>query len=98
MNLSVSTSTASEAAATTVTVTATASSAVTGNQSVALGVSGAGITATDYDLSGTTITILNGQTTGSVRFIVVDDVTPEGSETAVLTISNPTINIFESLC
>ncbi|MFM7153451.1 MAG: choice-of-anchor I family protein, partial [Bacteroidota bacterium] len=93
VNLSVSTSTASEAAATTVTVTATASSAVTGNQSVSLGVSGAGITATDYDLSGTTITILNGQTTGSVIFTVVDDVTPEGNETAVFTISNPTANI-----
>ncbi len=93
VNLSVSTNTASEAAATTVTVTATASAPVLGNQTVALAVSGAGITAADYRLSGTTITILNGQTMGSVTFTVRNDAETEGTETAMLTISTPSAGI-----
>jgi uncharacterized protein len=93
INLSVSSPTGTEAAATVITVTATASSAVTGSQTIALGVSGTNITAGDYTLSNPTITIPNGQTTGSVTFTVVDDTLLEGSETAVLTISNPSAGI-----
>jgi hypothetical protein len=89
VNLSVSSNTGSEADTTIITVTATASSAVTGNQTVTLGVGGTGITASDYYLTSNTITILDGQTSGSIKFIVADDAIAEGTETATLTISNP---------
>ena len=93
VNLSVSSNSGTEAAATIITVTATASPAVTGNQTVSLGVSGTNITSGDYNLSNTTITILNGATTGTVTFTVVDDPLVEGPETAILTISNPSSGI-----
>jgi 2',3'-cyclic-nucleotide 2'-phosphodiesterase (5'-nucleotidase family) len=89
VNLSISANAGSEAAGTIVTVTATASAPVNGIQSVSLGVSGTGITAGDYTLSNSTITIPDGQTTGSVTFTVVNDNVVEATETAVLTISNP---------
>jgi Ca2+-binding RTX toxin-like protein len=93
VNLSLSSSAGTEAGTTIITVTATASSAVSGNQTVNLGVSGTGITASDYYLSNTTITIPNGQTSGSVSFIVADDAIAEGTETATLTISTPSAGI-----
>jgi predicted extracellular nuclease len=93
VNLSVSPSVGSEADTTAITVTATASSAVTGNQTVNLGVTGTNITAGDYNLSNNIITIPSGSTTGSVTFTVVDDALIEGTETATLTISNPTTGI-----
>jgi uncharacterized protein len=89
VNLSVSSTSGSEANTTAITVTATASSAVTGNQTVTLGVTGTGITASDYYLTRNTITIPTGQTSGSVTFIVADDTIAEGAETAVLTIGTP---------
>ncbi|GAB3223805.1 hypothetical protein GCM10027423_59200 [Spirosoma arcticum] len=58
-----------------------------------MGVTGTGITAGDYTLSGTTITIPNGATSGSVSFTVTNDTDVEGSETATLTISNPSAGI-----
>ena len=73
VNLSVSSNAGTEAGTTEITVTATASSAVSGNQTVNLAVTGTGITAGDYTLSNTTIAILNGQTTGSVTFTIADD-------------------------
>ncbi|WP_157716582.1 Calx-beta domain-containing protein, partial [Roseivirga ehrenbergii] len=85
--------TGSEASGTVITVTATASAAVTGDQIVDLAVSGTGITGTDYSLSAATITILNGATTGTVTFTILDDVDVEGTETATLTISNPSAGI-----
>ncbi|QLE55490.1 choice-of-anchor I family protein [Nostoc sp. TCL26-01] len=93
VNLSVNTNAGTEAGTTIITVTATAASAVSGNQTVNLGVSGTGITASDYYLSNPTITIANGQTSGSVSFIVADDAIAEGTETAILTISNPSAGI-----
>jgi hypothetical protein len=93
VNLSVSTNTASEADQTVVTVTASASAAVIGDQTVNLAVTGTGITAGDYSLSGTTITIPGGSTSGSVTFTIVDDSEAEGEETAILTISNPSAGI-----
>ena len=89
VNLSVSATTGTEVGTTVITVTATASAAVSGNQAVTVGVSGTGITTGDYSLSNGTLTIANGQTTGSVTFTVVDDALVEGTETATLTISNP---------
>ncbi len=94
VNLSVSSNAGSEAAATSITVTATASAPVSGNQTVNLAVNGTGITAGDYILSGTTITILNGQTTGTVTFTIRNDAATEGAETAVLTISNPSAGVI----
>ncbi|MEY2911046.1 MAG: Leukotoxin [Cyanobacteriota bacterium] len=93
VNLSVSSTTGTETGTTIITVTATASSAVSGDQTVNLGVSGTGITASDYYLSKNTITIANGQTSGSVSFIVADDAIVEGTETATLTISTPSAGI-----
>ncbi|MBD0387430.1 MAG: hypothetical protein ICV54_13130, partial [Nostoc sp. C3-bin3] len=93
VNLSLSTTAGSEANTTAITVTATASSAVAGNQTVNLGVTGTGITTSDYNLSNNIITIPSGQTAGSVTFSVVDDAVVEGAETATLTISNPSSGI-----
>ncbi|MBD2636851.1 hypothetical protein H6G52_15900 [Limnothrix sp. FACHB-881] len=93
VNLSVSSTSGSEAATTAITVTATASAAVVGAQTVALAVTGTNITAGDYTLSNTTITIPDGATTGSVTFTVADDALVEGTETATLTISTPSSGI-----
>jgi hypothetical protein len=93
VNLSVSSNTGSEANTTQITVTATASGNVSGAQTVDIAVSGTDITASDYYLTNTTITIPNGQNTGSVTFIVADDALVEATETATLTISNPTAGI-----
>jgi len=93
VNLSVSSTAGSEAAATRITITATASAAVAVNQTVSLGVTGTGITASDYYLTGTSITIPAGQSSGSVSFIVADDATSEAAETATLSLSNPSAGI-----
>ena len=93
VTLSVNPASASEATTTVVTVTATSSVKVTGDQTVSLAVTGTGITAADYSLSASTITILNGQTTGSVTFTIVDDTEDEGLETAILTLNNPSSGI-----
>ncbi|OLP16352.1 hypothetical protein BST81_21405 [Leptolyngbya sp. 'hensonii'] len=93
VTLSVSPTTGTEANQTVITVTATASSAVSGDQTVNLEVSGAGLTSEDYSLSSTVITIPDGQTTGSVTFTIQDDTAIEGAETAALTISNPSTGV-----
>lgn len=94
VNLFVSTNAGTEAEQTVITVSAIASSAVSGNQTVNLGVSGTNITlVNDYTLSNTIITITDGQTTGSVTFTVADDAVAEGSETATLSISKPSSGI-----
>ena len=89
VSLSVSSNTGSEAGSTIVTVTANASDPVIGNQTVDLAISGTGITTSDYNLSNSTVTLLNGQTTGSVTFTVVNDTLIEPTETATLTLTNP---------
>jgi uncharacterized protein YjiK/2',3'-cyclic-nucleotide 2'-phosphodiesterase (5'-nucleotidase family) len=93
VQLSVNANTGTEAGATAITVTATASSAVTGDQTVNLAVTGTSITGADYSLTNTQITILSGATTGSVTFTILDDAADEGTETATLTISNPSLGI-----
>ncbi|MEZ6091698.1 MAG: hypothetical protein R3C05_27560 [Pirellulaceae bacterium] len=67
---------------TLITVSAVADGPVSGNQTVDLNVTGSGIEATDYNLSGTQIQILNGQTQGSVTFTVLNDSFDENQETA----------------
>ena len=93
VNLSVSANAGTETGAPTITVTLTSSLPVSGNQSVTISVSGTNITGTDYSLSSSTITILSGQTTGTVTFQILDDSNVESSETAILTISSPTSGI-----
>ena len=93
VNLVLSTATAFEAQATVVTVTAQASAPVATNQTVTLSVGGAGITAGDYYLTGTVITIPAGQASASVQFIVADDAIAEGTEVATLILASPTSGI-----
>ncbi|WP_035090539.1 T9SS type B sorting domain-containing protein [Aquimarina macrocephali] len=93
VNLSVSANAGTEAAGTVITVTATSSGAVVGAQTIDLATTGVGITASDFTLSNTTITIPDGMTTGTVTFTIVDDALVEGTETATLTISNPSTGI-----
>jgi hypothetical protein len=93
VTLSVSANAGTEAASTAIAVTATASAPVAGNQTVTLGVSGTGITAADYYLSRTTLTILSGQTTATATFTIADDGATEGPETAALTLASPSAGI-----
>ncbi len=88
VNLSASSSSGSEALTSIITITATADAPVVGDQSVNLTVGGTNITSGDYVLSNTTITILNGQTTGSVTFTIQDDNLREGLETAIVSIQS----------
>ncbi|MEL6456991.1 MAG: ExeM/NucH family extracellular endonuclease [Cyanobacteria bacterium J06621_15] len=93
VNLSVAPTTGTETNTTAITVTATASSAVTGNQTVNLALSG---TADASDFTGTiptTLTILDGQTTATFTVNVDDDALDEGSETATFTISSPSAGV-----
>jgi len=93
VNLSVTPTSGSEAGTTAITVTATASSAVTGDQTVNLALSG---TADASDFTGTiptTLTILDGQTTATFTVNVNDDILDEGSETATFTISSPSAGV-----
>ncbi|MTJ51997.1 hypothetical protein FJR38_04595, partial [Anabaena sp. UHCC 0253] len=93
VNLSVSSNTTSESSRNQITVTATASAAVSGNQTVTLNVGGTGITPGDYSVSTRTLTIPNGQTTATATFVATDDGIAEGTETAVLSLSNPASGI-----
>ncbi|CAN1210592.1 hypothetical protein TUMEXPCC7403_10375 [Tumidithrix helvetica PCC 7403] len=94
VNLSVNTTTASENGQTVITLTATNSGTVVGDQTVDIFYSGTGIDANDFTGTiPTQITILNGQTTGSVSFVVNYDTITEGTEIATFTIDNPTIGI-----
>ncbi len=93
VSLSVSVNTGSENDLTVITVTATTSATVLVDEMVDVTVSGLNITAGDYTLSNSTITILAGATQGSITFTVVNDFDLEVTETATLTLSNPTSGI-----
>ena len=93
VNLSIDTGTASETGGTVVTLTVTADSAVTGDQTVDISVSGTGITTEDYALSTMSITILDGQTTGTATFTVADDDLVELSETAIVSLTSPSLGV-----
>ncbi|WP_445250076.1 FG-GAP-like repeat-containing protein, partial [Microcoleus sp. OTE_8_concoct_300] len=89
VNLLVSPATSTETGSPTITVTATASSAVVGDQTVDVNLSG---TATDDDFTEfipASITIADGETTGSFTVNINDDGIVEGTETGTFTISNP---------
>lgn len=93
VSLSVSANTGSENNATAITLTATATAPVSSNQTVAISVSGMGITSGDYYLTRSVITIPSGQTTGTAVFVVADDAIAEPSETAVITLITPSAGI-----
>jgi hypothetical protein len=99
VTVSANTSTGSEQAGTVVTVTATTNNPVVTDQTVDITVTGTGITSTDYSITdgdaavGIQIKILAGNTTGTSTFTILDDNLLESSETATLTISNPTIGM-----
>lgn len=89
--LSISPSSGTEAGATAVTLTVTSPLAVVGNQTVSASLSGTGLSNADFTgvVFPTTITIPNGNTTGSITFNIADDNLPEATETATFTISGP---------
>lgn len=91
VDLSVDATTGTEAGTTVITLTATAATAVTENETVDVMVSG--VTSTDYNLSDMAITILAGQTTGTVTFTLVDDAVVELTEIANLTLVNPSLGL-----
>ncbi len=70
-----------------VTVTITADEAVTGDQTVSIAL--AGDAAGDVTLSSETVTILDGETSGTVTITVTDDEDIEDEETFTVTISEP---------
>ena len=90
----VSANAGNEADQTVITIMAVATGHVTGNQTLDVRVVlGGGITAGDFVLSNTTITILSGQSMGSVTFTVQDDNIGEFVETARVEFSNPSSGI-----
>ena len=91
VNLTANLSAGTEAGTTVVTLTVTADTAVTGDQTIDLDISGLRIDANDYSLNTTTITILDGQTTGTATFTIVNDDVSELQETAVVTLTNPSL-------
>ncbi|MEK0196095.1 hypothetical protein WME70_32450, partial [Microcoleus anatoxicus PTRS1] len=93
VNLSVTPTTGTEAGTTSITITATTNAPVVGNQTVNLALTGS---ATAADFTGTIptqITIANGTSSGQVTFTINDDQIAEITETANLTISNPSAGI-----
>ncbi|MBK8699254.1 MAG: choice-of-anchor I family protein [Saprospiraceae bacterium] len=86
--ISLNTTTAEEKLTTEVIITVTTDGPASGNQTIGISVSGSGITASDYYLTKSTITILSGQMAGTAKLIVADDAIPEGLETATVTLIN----------
>jgi autotransporter-associated beta strand protein len=86
VDLGVSINSGTEEDGNVVTLTATASQAVNGDQTVTIVVSGLGITTDDYTLSSTTITIPDGETTGTGTFTIQNDSAVEGPEAAAISI------------
>jgi predicted extracellular nuclease len=93
VNLSLSSALALESAGTQITLTATATDVLATEQTVQVAVSGSGITAGDYLLSSSTITIPAGQSSGSVTFTVVNDGLAEVHETVQLSLVSPSAGI-----
>ncbi len=87
VQISVSSSTGSEADTSDITVTVTSLQSVGSDQTVDLGVTGTGITGSDYSLGAVQLTIPAGSQGASTTFSVLDDSLHEGDETAVLSIT-----------
>lgn len=93
VSISASTTSASEAEQTAITLTVSSISPVNSTQTIDLEVTGTGVTAGDYTLSSTTITIPAGQTSGSATFSIVDDAETEGVEVATISLVNPSAGL-----
>jgi len=94
VQLNVSATSGTEAGSTVITLTAAVTGTTVAPQTVDIAVSGTGITATDYVLSNTTITIPAGvNPTGTVTFTISNDVNAEGIETAEISILNPSAGL-----
>jgi predicted extracellular nuclease len=93
VNLSLSSAMAFEAAGTQLTLTATVSEPVATAQTVQVAASGTGITAGDYALSGTSITIPAGETSGTATLTVIDDGVAEDHESLRLSLTDPSAGI-----
>jgi len=95
VSLGISPSSGTEAATTAVTLTVTSNPAVVGDQTVSVALSGTGMTNADFTgvTFPTTITILDGATTGTLTFNIADDNVAEATETATFTIGSPSSGI-----
>jgi hypothetical protein len=94
VTISLSSSNFAENSGKTLTITATASATSASNQTVSISVTGTGITASDYTLANTTITILAGNTTGTQTLTLQNDNILEGDETMTLTSASPSSGIW----
>ncbi len=99
VQLSASNVSGTEDGATTITLTATTTDPVIGNQSVVLTITGTNITTSDYTLDGLSqnnfmITIADGQTSGSVSLMIINDSEEEGPELLAASIINPTSGLI----
>ncbi len=72
------------------TVRATLSNPSTQDVTVTLGIAGTGTNNTDYSASSNTITILAGQTSGSITLTGIDDATFEGNESIIVDVTGVT--------
>lgn len=97
INLSVSANSGEEANNSALTLTATASSAVFGNQNISVNITGVGITTGDYTLNKTIITIPHGLTSNTATLTIVDDAIAEGTETAIVSLNNPSWGVSTGL-
>ncbi len=93
VTISFSANTGTEAGVTQITISATSSAPLATAQTVDVIVSGTGVTAGDYTLGNTTLTIPAGQSIASTTFAIVDDADTEGPETANVTLTNPSAGI-----
>ncbi|MCF8256624.1 MAG: lamin tail domain-containing protein [Flavobacteriales bacterium] len=94
VTLGINTATGTETASTSITLTATADAAVAGDQTVQVTIAGTGVSSADFSVTfPTDITILDGQTTGTLTFTINNDVAVEGDETATFTIGSPSSGI-----
>jgi hypothetical protein len=85
--------TVSETDGTAVTVTVTADGPVQGDQTVDLSLAGSALRDTDYALALTTITLLDGQTTGTATLTLRGDTHREGDETVAVSLANPSAGL-----
>jgi len=91
VTLSLSPNTKTESVTTPNTITASLSNAYAAPVTVALGFGGTAIgSSVDYTLSGTTITIPAGSTTGNVTLVTVPDELYEQNETVIIDITSVT--------
>ena len=93
VNISVNPNEGSESDQTIFTITATSGTAVNSDQTVDVQVVGNGITLADFVLSASQITIPSGQTSGSITLTIQDDALGEGTETAFISLINPSAGI-----